>query len=232
MDNTSSSQLPFHININGGDPSSSLVGENSSTEYKEYIIQNNISLQQQNQQLTEKNQELSQELSEKEDELDKEEERLRYIKGILNNLNEIRKLAVEANQLQSENYQKSLGLMTRVMSVEYTVYNNLIILSRIITGIIMISFIWNLFYWRNLGYTFSLSFCLWGPLFILNLKHTYINTKEPFNIYKNGHYKLSQDLEVFKTFSDEQQKLIKEKLKELKEIEDSNLSLDHWIAET
>ena len=110
----SSDKLPFSININGGDPSSSLGGENSSSEYKEYIIQNNISLQQQNQQLTEKNQELSKELSEKEDELDKEEERLRYVKGILNNLNEIKKLAVEANQLQSENYQKSLGLRNKL----------------------------------------------------------------------------------------------------------------------
>ena len=61
----SSDKLPFSININGGDPSSSLGGENSSSEYKEYIIQNNISLQQQNQHLTQKNQELSKELSEK-----------------------------------------------------------------------------------------------------------------------------------------------------------------------
>ena len=232
MDNTGPSKLPFNININGGDPSSSLVGENSSTEYKEYIIQNNISLQQQNQKLTEKNQELSKELSEKEDELDKEDERLRYVKGILNNLNEIRKLAVDANQLQSENYQKSLGLMKRVMNVEHTVYNNLILLSRIMTGIILISFLWNIFYWRSFGNTFSMCWCACGPLFILNLKHTYFDKQEPFDIYKNGHYKLYQDLEVFKSFSDNQQQIIKDKLKDLKEIEDSNLSLDHWIAET
>lgn len=227
-----SDKVPFNININGGDPSSSLVGENSSTEYKEYIIQNNISLQQQNQNLTEKNQELSKELSEKEDELDKEEERLRYNKGILNNLNEIRKLAIKASNLQYEIYQKSLQLMNRVMSVENTLYNNLIILTRIESGIIFCYFIWNIFYWRSIGYTMFLSFCLWGPLLILNIYYTYIDKTEDFNIYKNGHYKLNRDLQTFKSYSDKQQQMIKDLWKELKEIEDSNLSLDHWLAET
>lgn len=228
----SSDKLPFSININGGDPSSSLGGENSSSEYKEYIIQNNICLQQQNQQLTQKNQELSKELSEKEDELDKEEERLRYVKGILNNLNEIRKLAIDVNQLQSENYQKSLVLMNRVMNVEHTVYNNLILLSRIMVVIILISFTRSIFYWRSFGNILWIISCGCGPLFILNIKHTYFDGQEPFNIYKNGHYKLFKDIEAFKDFSNKQQLLIKDKLKELKEIEDSNLSLDHWIAET
>ena len=122
--------------------------------------------------------------------------------------------------------------MNRVMNVEHTVYNNLILLSRIMFGIILISFIWNILYWRSFGNTFSMCSCACGPLFILNLKHTYFDKQEPFDIYKNGHYKLYQDIQNFKTFSDNQQQIIKDKLKDLKEIEDSNLSLDHWIAET
>ena len=117
------------------------------------------------------------------------------------------------------------------MNVEHTVYNNLILLSRIMTGIILISLSGISSIGEVSGILFRCS-CACGPLLILNLKHTYFDKQEPFDIYKNGHYKLYQDLEVFKSFSDNQQQLIKEKLKELKEIEDSNLSLDHWIAET
>lgn len=232
MDSTSSissSKLPFNININGGEKSNS--SDEQVSEFKEYIIQSNINLQQINKELTQKNEELSKELSDKEEELDKEEERLRYIKGLLNNLNEVRKLAVSTNELETEIYQKSLILFKRVMSVEHIVYNSLVIYSRIISVFYIFSMIFNLFYRQNIINLTQIFTIIWVPHLLINTYYTYIEKNEPYNIFKEGHYKLKQDIKVFKDFSETQEKKIREKLKELKEIEESNLSLEHWLSE-
>ena len=225
----SSSQVPFNINIVGSESTNS-KGETIS-EFKDYIIQNNISLQKINKELTQKNNELSKELSDKEDELDKEEERLRYIKGLLNNLNEVRKLAILSNELKNEIYQKSLLLSRRVISIEHTIYNNLVFYSRITSGLLILSIIFNLYHRKNIINLVLVFYPVWIPPLLINIYYTYIEKQEPFNIFKKGHYKLYQDISVFRNFLEKQEQKIKEKMNELKEIEDSNLSLENWISE-
>lgn len=222
------SKLPFNITINGSEKP--LSQEEPISEFKEYIIQSNLNLQYLNKELTQKNEELSKELSDKEEELDKEEERLRYIKGLLNNLNEVRKLAVCANQLETESYQKSLLLFKRVLAVEHTVYNNLVIYSRIISGFYIFKMLLNLFYRQNITNQIQMFTIILVPHLLISIYYTFVENNEPFSIFKNGHYKLKQDIEAFQNFSDSQKKKINEKLQELKEIEESNLSLDHWIS--
>lgn len=232
MDNKStlsSSKLPFNININGHETTKS--NEESASEFKEYIIQSNLSLQQINKDLTQKNEELQKELSDKEDELDKEEERLRYIKGLLNNLNEVRKLSVATNQLQTEIYQKSLFLFKRVMSVEHIVYNSLVIYSRIISVFYIFSMIFNLFYRQHILNLTQIFTIIWVPHILINTYYNFVEKNEPFNIFKKGHYKLKQDIEAFQDFLKTQEKKVTEKSQEIKEIEESNLSLEHWISE-
>ena len=224
-----SSKQPFNININGHETTKSK--EESASEFKEYIIQSNLNLQQINKELTQKNEELQKELSDKEDELDKEEERLRYIKGLLNNLNEVRKLSVATNQLQTEIYQKALFLFKRVMSIEHIVYNSLVIYSRIISGFYICSMIFNLFYRQHILNLTQIFTIIWVPHILINTYYNFVEKNEPFNIFKKGHYKLKQDIEAFQDFLKTQEKKVTEKSQEIKEIEESNLSLEHWISE-
>ena len=225
------SSAPFSISINGKDPSE-VSGQEQLNELKEYIIQHNNRLQQQYSEVLEKNQLLTQELTEKEAELDKEEERLRYVKGILNNLNEVRKLALKANEQQSEKYHKSMALMKRVMDIEQTIYRHLILFSKIMTAFLILNCVYKLYLWKDFSsFIYPISF-MWTPMLILNVYYSYITKKEKFDIFKCGHYKLIEDLNLFQKYSFEQDQKIKKSLEELKEIEEANLSLEHWIADT
>lgn len=226
--NKMGSQTPFSINISGPEPNETTQ---QSIEFKEYIITNNIRLQKDNSKILEENQDLTQQLNEKETELDKEEERLRYLKGVLNNLNEVRKLALESNKLQSEKCQKSTILMKRVVETQNSVYRNLILISRIMTCFLIISILYRVYHWKDiLSCIFTINF-MWIPLFSINFYHSIIVKKERFNMFNGGYYKLSNDLKAFEEFSNELDQKIKKALNELKEIEDSNLSLEHWIAD-
>ena len=73
---------PFNINING---QTSEV-ENEKNEFKDYIIVNNKFLINENNSLRIKLDEINKENSEKEDEIDKYDEKIRYMRGLLQNL--------------------------------------------------------------------------------------------------------------------------------------------------
>ena len=73
---------PFNINING---TTSDI-ENEKNEFKDYIIVNNKFLINENNSLRIKLDEINKENSEKEDEIDKYDEKIRYMRGLLQNL--------------------------------------------------------------------------------------------------------------------------------------------------
>ena len=86
-----SSQSPVTINIESKDKSSSEEDKNYN-EFKEYIIKNNIILQDNIQLKQTKIEELNSTVIEQEQEIDKYDTRIRYLKGLLQNLNELRNL--------------------------------------------------------------------------------------------------------------------------------------------
>ena len=76
-------KVPFNININGSDTE---VDNTELNNYKDYIIQSNKILINENNTLRIKLDEVNREASEKEDEIDKYDEKIRYMRGLLQNL--------------------------------------------------------------------------------------------------------------------------------------------------
>ena len=77
-------KVPFNINING--QSNTNNEDNEINEFKDYIIQTNKILTNENNTLRIKLDEVNRENSEKEDEIDKYDEKIRYMRGLLQNL--------------------------------------------------------------------------------------------------------------------------------------------------
>ena len=82
MDSTN----PININISKSTENS----PNPYNEFREYVIQNNVVLQKELKENIQQVKELEASLAEKETEEDKSDTRLRYMKGLLQNLNELK----------------------------------------------------------------------------------------------------------------------------------------------
>jgi len=80
---------------------SSLNNNNLSefTEFKNYIIQNNISLKNDNDKLLKEIKEKDEKLLELESETDKQDERIRYMRGLLHNLYELKTLSAKLSNI-------------------------------------------------------------------------------------------------------------------------------------
>ena len=96
---TPNNQIPV-VNLNLSAENSNLTNLNNNdnlSQFKDYIIQNNISLKKDNDKLLKEIKEKDEKILELESENDKQDERIRYMRGLLHNLYELKNVQYSKN---------------------------------------------------------------------------------------------------------------------------------------
>ena len=198
---------PININISKDNGSHD---NNEYSEFKDYIIKNNVILQQENKNFIEIITSLKEKIEYYEEAEDKHDNRMRYMKGLLQNLNEVKKDYSKIT-LKSEDKVKLIQELHKKNKINYyQIYAFLLIIN-------LLTFI--------------------TPLYFVNLFIMFLQTTASI-IYIYSCFKIKNNYELIKSNSKEATNSVKEitteinKIKEeIKKAEDSCLSLDNWICE-
>ncbi len=201
------SETPININITKNNGSHD---NNDYSEFKDYIIKNNVILQQENKNFIEIITSLKEKIESYEEAEDKHDNRMRYMKGLLQNLNEIKKDYTRISS-KSEDKVKLIQELHKKNKINYyQIYAFLLIIN-------LLTFI--------------------TPLYFVNLFIMFLQTTASI-IYIYSCFKIKNNYELIKSNSKEATNSVKEitteinKIKEeIKKAEDSCLSLDNWICE-
>jgi len=210
----------ININFNNDDvpvESENINVENPYTQYKEYIIKNNIALQNENTKSREKIKELESIILQQENEEDKYDNRIRYMKGLINNLNELKN---SYNELSKDNESISIAYIdheTKVYKEAKKFYaKNLVYILLFIVCNLLLIFISILL--SNYYYFIGLI------IHILIITQIYFAYKYYYNL-------LIENNEKVNTISNNLKNKISSIKDEIKKLEDSTINLDNWICE-
>ena len=114
---------PFNINITGsGENLGNLSNEPS--EFKDYIIKNNINLTNENKELRIKISELEKEICDHETENDKYDERIRYMRALMQNLYILKVMSKNTTDVCLKYYDKQSELFKKYSKIEYILNKN------------------------------------------------------------------------------------------------------------
>ena len=203
-------KVPFNINING--KSNTNNEENEINEFKDYIIQSNKILTNENNTLRIKLDEINKENLEKEDEIDKYDEKIRYMRGLLQNLYLLKeKSTILKNKW--EKHTKNYCKITNDFLVINEIYNYYIYISFLFYGV-------NTFYTNKISYLFLfiisqfISFLLINiqqKVFFKNIKIVFFKNKQIISMNLNNN---------IETFKNEYLILLNENKESIKEIDD------------
>ena len=201
------SETPININIT---KDMGRQENNQYNEFKDYIIKNNIILQEENKNFIETITSLKEKIETYEEAEDKYDNRMRYMKGLLQNLNELKKDYTRISS-KSEDKVKLIQELHKKNKINYyQIYAFLLIIN-------LLTFI--------------------TPLYFVNLFIMFLQTTASI-IYIYSCFKIKNNYELIKSNSKEATNSVKEitteinKIKEeIKKAEDSCLSLDNWICE-
>lgn len=201
------SETPININITkdmGGQEN------NQYNEFKDYIIKNNVILQEENKNHIETITSLKEKIETYEEAEDKYDNRMRYMKGLLQNLNELKKDYTRISSKSEDKVKLIQELHKKNKKNYYEIYAYLLLINllTIIT-----------------------------PLYFVNVSVMFLQTSASI-IYIYSCFKIKNNYELIKTNSKEATNSVKEitleinKIKEeIKRAEDACLSLDNWICE-
>lgn len=203
------SETPININIT---KDMGIQENNQYNEFKDYIIKNNIILQEENKIHIKTIASLKEKIELHEETEDKYDNQMRYMKGLLQNLNELKKdyskitFKTEEKNINLNNFNKNIIKLNRDI-IYVLIFIELIIIFLIFTiNIINIMFI--------VINTILISILTYGSIVIKN-KYNKINNE--FYYLNNNNIILSTNINKIK--------------EEIKKTEDSCLSLDNWICE-
>lgn len=210
----------INININNDDvpvESENVNIENPYAQYKEYIIKNNIALQNENTISREKIKELESVILQQENEEDKYDNRIRYMKGLINNLNELKN---SYSQLSKDNESITITYIDHKTKI----YKEA-----------------KIFYAKNFAY--NLSFVVWNIILIFtssitNNYYYFVGliidifiVVQLYFVYKYYYNLLVESNEKVNTISNNFKNNINKIKNEIKKLEESTMSLDNWICE-
>lgn len=210
-------QKDINITINtdkSNDLDHSEFGE-TYKEYKEYIITNNIFLQKQRLVDLKQIKDLESQVTLKEEEEDKNDNRIRYMKGLIQNLLEIKNFYIKLNYKYknlSDIYNLIYNEIT-IINYKFLLYSSLLNICIYLLNFdnnIINKYI-NLFIYNSL--IFAIIVYLINKLSLVYKKNQNINNEITNNKIKN----IVQE--------------IKDQKSEIKKLEDSTISLDNWICE-
>ena len=205
------------ININISSANNTKTNEQSQnqekySEFSEYIIKNNIALQEEVKSKTVTIKELEAKVQEHEQEEDKYDTRLRYMKGLLQNLNELKGLYLQikiSSDMKTEIIREHNKTTKKLY---YEIYAFLVIINLL-----------------TLITPFTLEYF---NMFNLLLQTMYF-TLVPYGVYKIKD-KYTKILTVSKDATQrmrEQTAEINKFKEDIKKIEEASMSLDNWICE-
>lgn len=205
------------ININISSANNTKTNEQSQngekySEFREYIIKNNIALQEEVKSKTVTIKELEAKVQEHEQEEDKYDTRLRYMKGLLQNLNELKGLYLQikiSSDIKTEIIREHNKTTKKLY---YEIYAFLVIINLL-----------------TLITPFTLEYF---NMFNLLLQTMYF-TLVPYGVYKIKD-KYTKILRVSKDATQrmrEQTAEINKFKEDIKKIEEASTSLDNWICE-
>jgi len=200
---------PININIS---KDNGFHDNNEYNEFKDYIIKNNIILQQENKNHIESITSLKKKIETYEEAEDKYDNRMRYMKGLLQNLNELKKdysnisLKTEEKNKNLNNFNKNIIKLNR-----HIIY----ILISIELTVIFLIFTIN---------TLNILLLLFNTIIISILTYGCIVIRNKYKKIYNEIYYLNNNNTILSS------QIIKIK-EEIKKAEDACLSLDNWICE-
>lgn len=210
---TTSEKQPININIQGDNDVDKTPAKDS---YKDYIIETNMQLREENLKLREDINQANNTINESEQEQDKYDNRVRYMKGLLNNL-----VIIKNNYIKIYNLEKTNHKQTKKSIQEFTKIIEQFNREQLISQIFI-----------------YLSACLMG--FTSNTYVIFILIKFAimvFWFYKSGLIGIS----FYKTYNSHFKNLdslinkdnqkITETIKYTQELEHETTSLDNWICE-
>lgn len=213
MTDTSSmdTEQPININISRG-------GKEVSDKYntfKEYIIINNIELQSEVAALKDRICELCTEVHEKELEEDKTDTRVRYLRSLVNNLNELKKGYIKIGKYRETLVKDTACIWEDIYKLSEH-YHATILAYNIIFGLQNIICVFLSHTHLRLMLNISINIII-----MYTIGRTYFEYHNQVKNYKNN----------IKMLKDTTTQQIKDAEKELLVLEDSTLSLDNWIYE-
>lgn len=210
---TTSEKQPININIQGDNDVDKTPAKDS---YKDYIIETNMQLREENLKLRQEINQANNTINESEQEQDKYDNRVRYMKGLLNNL-----VIIKNNYIKIYNLEKTNHKQTKKSIQEFTKIIEQFNREQLISQIFI-----------------YLSACLMG--FTSNTYVIFILIKFAimvFWFYKSGLIGIS----FYKTYNSHFKNLdslinkdnqkITETIKYTQELEHETTSLDNWICE-
>lgn len=204
------SQKPININITSN--GEELQVPNEYNEFREYIVKNNILLQNDIKLKVAEVKELEAKIQEHEEEENKYDSRMRYMKGLLQNLNELRAMYVNVKDKTEQKVEIIREHNKTTKTIYYEIYAFLIITN---IATIITPFTREYYNWFNL--LLQILYFAGLPYSVYKIKTKYcsiqIISKEATNRMKEKTQEINK---------------IKE---EIKKIEESCISLDNWICE-
>lgn len=205
-------EQPININITGGNGKQ--ISEKYNT-FKEFIIINNIELQSEVAALKDRICELCAEVHEKELEEDKTDTRIRYLRGLVNNLNELKKGYVKIGKYRETLVKDTANIWNNIYKLTEN-YHATLLAYNIIFGVQNIICVFLSHTRLRLMLNISINIII-----MYTIGRTYFEYHNQVKNYTN-------DIKLLKDTTNQQ---IKDAEKELLELEDSTLSLDNWIYE-
>jgi hypothetical protein len=203
-------KVPFNINING--QSNANNEDNEINEFKDYIIQTNKILTNENNTLRIKLDEVNRENSEKEDEIDKYDEKIRYMRGLLQNLYLLKEKSTTLKN-KWENHTKNYCKITKDFLVINEIYNYYIYISFLFYSV-------NTFYTNKISYLFLFIVSQFISFLLINIQQKTFFKNIKIVFFKNKQI-ISMNLnDNIETFKNEYANLLSETKDSIKEIDD------------
>ena len=204
------SQKPININITSN--GEELQVPNEYNEFREYIVKNNILLQNDIKLKIAEVKELEAKIQEHEEEENKYDSRMRYMKGLLQNLNELRAMYSDVKDKTEQKTEIIREHNKTTKTIYYEIYAFLVITN---LATLVTPFTREYYNWFNLMLQILYFAGLPYSVYKIKTKYCSIHTisKEATNKMKEKTQEINK---------------IKE---EIKKLEETCISLDNWICE-
>ena len=204
------SQKPININITSN--SEDLQVPNEYNEFREYIVKNNILLQNDIKLKVAEVKELEAKIQEHEEEENKYDSRMRYMKGLLQNLNELRDIYSNIKDITEQKVEIIRDHNKTTKTIYYEIYAFLIM-----TNIATLVTPFTLEYYNLFNIMIQILYFAGLPYCIYKIKTKYSSIQTISREATNKMKEKTQEINKIK--------------EEIKKIEDSCISLDNWICE-
>lgn len=214
-----SNKSPININIsdkNISDKNMNNSNDKNNIIYKDYIINLNIELNSENKKLREKISKTNSTISKNNDEIDKYDNKIRYMKGLLNNLLELKNLYYTLYKLNNTNLDENF----KQYKIHKNIIFDLLIKLNICQLFILLSIILIITNYYSNKYIILFEYILL-MFWFYNIINIYTNLYKNFKRFNNN---LINNINSLKNNIDI-------KFKEINELESSTISLDNWICE-